>query len=105
MKHKFEVYLPKTNEQLSGFIKQIVSKNPVKHYIIRIFDEYFPLEDLLQILEKHQSDIEKFRQNKSLVLWTESYFDEIPEFIPVAPSEEEALDIIDFEEIERDLMM
>ncbi len=105
MKHKYEVYLPKTKEQLEGFIQKIASKNPVKHYIIRIFEQYIPLEELIVSLDNKKKSIEKFRNNKSLVLWLDNFFDEIPDFIPVAPTEEEALDIIDFEEIERDLMM
>ncbi len=100
---KYEVYLPKTREQLEGFLLNISRKNPVKHYIIRIFEDYLSLEDLLEVLLKNKDLIERFRKNKSIVLWLENNFEEIPDFIPVAPTEEEALDIIDFEEIERDL--
>ncbi len=100
---KYEVYLPKTREQLEGFLLKISRENPVKHYIIRIFEDYLPLEDLLEVLSKNKALIERFRKNKSMVLWLENNFEEVPDFIPVAPTEEEALDIIDFEEIERDL--
>ncbi len=100
---KYEVYLPKMPEQLEGFLRKISRENPVKHYIIRIFEEYFPTEELLELLSKNKALIEQFRKNKSLVLWMEKDFEQIPDFIPVAPTEEEALDIIDFEEIEREL--
>jgi hypothetical protein len=100
---KYEVYLPKNREQLAGFFQKISKENPVKHYIIRIFDDYLPLEELVEVLQSNKEKIERFRKNKSVVLWIEKGFEEIPDFIPVAPTEEEALDIIDFEEIERDL--
>ncbi len=100
---KYEVYLPKTLEQINGFFHKISKENPVKHYIIRIFEEYIPLEELQQVLMQNKKRIEQFRKNKSVVLWMENSLEEIPDFIPVAPTEEEALDIIDFEEIERDL--
>jgi len=100
---KYEVYLPKTTEQLTGFFQKIAKENPVKHYLIRIFEDYIPLEELLEVLEDNRELIERFRKNKSVVLWVENAIEEIPDFIPVAPTEEEALDIIDFEEIERDL--
>lgn len=100
---KYEVYLPKTTEQLTGFFQRIARENPVKHYLVRIFEEYIPLEELVEILSNNQDLIEQFRKNKSVVLWIENNFEDVPDFIPVAPTEEEALDIIDFEEIEREL--
>ena len=103
MAHKYEVYLPKTKQQLAGFFQKISREKPVKHYVIRIFEDILPLEDLLEVLNDNKERIERFRKNKSAVLWVQNDFEKIPEFIPVAPTEEEAVDIIDFEEIEREL--
>ena len=104
MKQKYNVYLPKDDLQLIDFFQRIAKKRPVKHYIIRVKNVYISLLELISILNNNKENITKFRKNKSLVLWLESDFDQIPDFIPVAPTEEEALDIIDFEEIEKDLM-
>ncbi len=101
---KYILERPKSIEKLEGFLQSIFRKNPNKHYIIKIETAYIPLENLLNILHSNQKKIEQFRANKSLVLLTEDYsYDELPEFISVAPTEEEAVDIIEFEEIERDL--
>jgi len=102
-KNKYDIALPKSKEQLESLLSNIFKKNPTKHYIIRVFKEYLALEDLLEILNKYESKIEKFRRNKSIIILTEDFdYEQIPEFIPLAPTEEEAVDTIDFEEIERD---
>ncbi len=104
MKLKYEVYLPKSKEQLEDFLHRISKKNPVKHYIVRIFPEYIENEEFVKVLEHYQSQIKQFKKNKSLVFWITEDEENLPEFISIAPTEEEALDIIDFEEIERDLL-
>ena len=101
---KYEVFLPKSKEQLESFIYRISKKNPVKHYIIRIFPEYIERENFLKVLENFQDQIKQFKKNKSLVFWTTEDEENLPSYISIAPTEEEALDIIDFEEIERDLL-
>jgi len=103
-KNKYDIELPKGKEQLESLFANIFKKNPTKHYIIRVLKDYFELKELLEILQKYEAKIEKFRRNKSIIILTEDFdYEQIPEFIPQAPTEEEAVDIIDFEEIERDL--
>ncbi len=103
-KMKYEVLLPKSQAQLDTMFANLY-KNNGKHLIVRIFADYLTLEDLLAVLEKNKDKIERFRRNKSLVLLTGEFnYEQIPEFVPVAPTEEEALDVIEFEEIERQLM-
>ena len=102
-KNKYDIELPKSKAQLESLLSNIFKKNPTKHYILRIFETHISLEDLLGMLDKYQSKIEKFRRSKSIILLTEDFdYEQIPEFMPLAPTEEEAVDIIDFEEIERD---
>ena len=102
-KLKYEIMLPKSPEQLEGKIKDLFRKN-TNHIMIKILDEYVQPEDLNKILHKLQASIEKFRKNKSLIILTDNY-ETVPDFVPVSPTEEEAVDIIEFEEIERDLML
>ncbi len=104
MRIKYEVFLPKNKQQLEDFIQRISRKNPVKHFIIRVFPEYIEDEELVQIIVNYQSQIKQFKKNKSLVFWTKQDFENLPDYVSIAPTEEEALDIIDFEEIERDLL-
>ncbi len=98
----YEVMLPKNKAQLEGFFLQLF-KPKQKHLIIKILNDYINKDDLKETLEKYQENIKKYKKNKSIVIIYE-YYKDIPDFIPVAPTEDEAIDIIEFEEIERDLM-
>jgi len=102
-KLKYEIWLPKSKEQLESLLSQLL-RTQNKHIIIRILNDYLNPEDLAGILQKFQRNIDQFRKNKSVVLLTD-FYEQIPDYIPVAPTEEEAIDIIDFEEIERDLLL
>ncbi len=102
-KLKYEIMLPKNPEQLEGQLKDIFRKN-TNHIMVKILDEYIAPEDLNKILHKLQASIKKFRKNKSLIILTDNY-EAVPDFVPVSPTEEEGIDIIEFEEIERDLML
>ena len=99
----YEVLLPKNKAQLEGILLQLF-KTRQKHLIIKILNDYINKDDLKEMLEKYQENIKKYKKNKSIVILYEDYKD-IPDFIPVAPTEAEAIDIIEFEEIERDLLL
>jgi len=101
-KLKYELILPKNIEQLKGLFTNLL-KSKSKHIILKIIPEYIEIEALVDILNQHQTVIKNYKKNKSIVILTDNYV-LIPDFIPVAPTEEEALDIIDFENIERDLL-
>ena len=101
---KYDVFMPKTSEQLESFLQQILKKN-AKNIIVRILPEYIEFDDLLKIFDRYKTQIEHYKRNKSIVFQTENFdYELVPGFISIAPTEEEALDIIDFEEIERDLL-
>lgn len=101
---KFEVLMPKNKEQLESLFANIFKRRS-QHIILRILENYLSLEDLLSVLKKNKDQIGRFRRNKSIVLLSTDYnYEHLPEYIPVAPTQEEAIDIIDFEEIERELM-
>jgi len=103
-KLKVDFYMPKTIVQLESYIQQLFKSNP-KNVIIRIV-ENFELEELTQLFDKYKQQIENYRRNKSIVILTDLFdYEQLPEFISVAPTEEEAMDVIDFEEIERDLLL
>ncbi len=100
---KYKIILPKSKAQFESELQNIFKKNPNLHYIFRVLDEYISLEELSELLLKYQNKIEQFKKNKSIVILMEGIdYEEFPEFMSVAPTEEEAVDIIDFEEIERD---
>jgi len=102
-KVKYEVWLPKSRKQLeSHFTNLFRSKS--KHIIIKVLENYIQTEELTEVLKKFKKHINNYKKSHSIVLLTEQ-FETIPDFIPVAPTEEEAVDIIDFEEIERDLFI
>jgi len=104
-KLKYDVLLPKSKEQLDGIFINLFKRKQI-HLVLRIFQSYLDLEDLLFILEKYKDSIEKFRKNKSLIILSPDFdYHHIPEFIPAVPTEEEASDIIEFEEIERQLSL
>ena len=102
-KLKYDVLLPKTKVQLEGLLLQLFKAKP-KHIVIRIIADYIDSEDLKNTLNKYQDKIENYKKNKSLIILSDNY-EAIPDFISVAPTEEEAVDIIEFEDIERDLLM
>jgi len=105
-KINYTIELPKTMNQLESLLQQIFKSNPNKHYIIRLLAAHIDLDELNIMLDKYRQKIENFKRNKSIVLLSEDFdYEAIPDFIPLAPTEEEALDIIDFEEIERDLLL
>ncbi len=104
-KLKYDVLLPKSKEQLESILLNLFKVNQ-KHLVLRIFQNYIDLNNLLIILEKYKNNIEKFRKNKSLIILSTDYdYHQIPEFISIVSTEEEANDIIDFEEIERQLFI
>jgi hypothetical protein len=105
-KIKYDILLPKSTEQLESLLQSLFKSGSSKHIIIKILENYINLDNLLLLLKKYKVQIEKFRRNQSLVLLTDAYdYEQIPDFVPMAPTEEEALDIIDFEIIERDLSL
>ena len=98
---KYEVWLPKSSKQLESLLTNLF-RSKHKHIIIKILEDYIQPEELELILKKFEKQIKNYKKSHSIVLLT-GQFETIPDFIPVAPTEEEAVDIIDFEEIERDL--
>ncbi len=102
-KLKYEVVFPKSKTQLEGRFLELFRSKP-KNVIIKIIDDYIDHGALIEILNKYRQKIENYKKNKSIIILTDNYED-IPEFIPVAPTETEAMDIIDFENIERDLLL
>ncbi len=100
-KLKYEILLPKSLSQLNGILSQLL-KNYSGHLIIKIISDYITPDSLKEIFEKYQTNIENYKKNYSIVILSDKHRF-IPDFIPVAPTEEESLDIIEFEEIERDL--
>ncbi len=91
--------------KLTGFLDGLFRHTPRDHYIVKIVSKHIPNEELWALLEKYRSKIEWYVKEKSLVFVIDDYDDPdtIPEWLSVAPSELEASDIIDFEQIERDL--
>ncbi len=97
----FRAYEP---GKLQGFLDNLFRRTPRDHYIVKVVSKGIGNEELFDLLEKYRSKIDWYRKEKSLVFVLDDYDpDEVPEWIIVAPSELEASDIIDFEEIERDL--
>jgi len=102
-KVKYEVWLPKSNKQLVSLLTNLF-RSKHKHIIIKILEDYIQPEELAKTLINFEKQIKNYKKSHSIVLLT-GQFELIPDFIPVAPTEEEAVDIIDFEEIERDLLI
>jgi len=103
-KMKFDFYMPKTIKQLESFLQQLFKTNP-KNVVVRIVDG-IELEDLLSLLNKYKQQIENYKRSKSIVILTDLFdYNQLPDFISMAPTEEEAVDVIEFEEIERDLLI
>ncbi len=100
-KLKYKILFPKSSAQLEGIFLQLF-KTKSGHLIIKISDDYIKPELVKDLLEKNRSGIETYRKNHSIVILYDDY-NHIPDFIPVAPTEEEAVDVIEFEEIERNL--
>jgi hypothetical protein len=103
-KQRYKAFRAYDTGKLKGFLDNLFRKTPRDHYIVKIVAKEIPNDVFFDLLEKYQSKIEWYRREKSLIFVLEDYDpDEIPEWLVVAPSELEASDIIDFEEIERDL--
>ncbi len=103
-KQRYRVCRPKSKEKLKGFLDQLFNKTPRDHYVVKIHDRVIGTDELWELLRPYASKIEWYRKEKSLVFVLDDYDpDEVPEFLAVTPSELEASDLIDFEEIEREL--
>ncbi|MEM9000077.1 MAG: ribonuclease Z [Bacteroidota bacterium] len=93
------------NTSLAGFLENLDSayeKLKHDHIIVNLFSfRKLTSNDILEFLEisrKHQ------KANKSFVLVTDKVsYDEVPDDINVVPTLQEAKDIIEMEDIERDL--
>ena len=97
------VVFKKISEDLAAFVKKIVDQPNVfkdKNIIIDLEEtalrpsEIIPFESLA-VLQK--------KQKKSFVIVADIDFDEVSEEIIVVPTLQEGFDIIEMEEIERDL--
>jgi len=103
-KQRYKAFRAVEPVKLKGFLDGLFRRTPRFHYIVKIEPSRISPEEMLEILEPFRSKIEWYRKEKSLVLVHPDYDpDEMPEWLSIAPSELEASDIIDFEEIERDL--
>ncbi len=103
-KQRYRVFRPKSKEKLKGFLDQLFNRTPRDHYMVKIHAQVLGAEELWALLEPYAHKIDWYRKVKSLVFVLDNYDpDEVPEFVVVAPSELEASDLIDFEEIEREL--
>jgi len=104
-KHKYDVFMPKTSEQLESFLQQLLKKR-AQNIIVKLIAGYIDADELLSLFFKYEELLKTYKKNKSIVFLIEEFnYDQIPDFISIAPTEEEAIDIIDFEEIERDLFL
>ncbi len=93
------------NVKLVEFVRQLnelYNKISKDHIIVNLFSfSSLTTDQILEFLELSNTHRAK---NKSFVLVTEKLgYDEIPDEICVVPSLQEARDIIEMEEIERDL--
>ncbi len=103
-KQRYKVFRAYELSKLQGFLDNLFNRTPREHYIVKMVEENIPFDDFLALIDKYQSKIEWYKKEKSLVFVREDYDpDDIPGWLSVAPSELEASDIIDFEEIEREL--
>lgn len=72
-----------------------------KHLIIDLMGHTIPISDLEsfeEVVEEHRA------RKKSFVLVHDQYsYDDLPETLPVVPTVQEAHDLIEMEDIERDL--
>ncbi len=103
-KQSYKVFRAADKVKLRGFLDALFRRTPRHHYVVKIVARDIPNAELFEMLEKYRSKIEWYRREKSLVFVPEDYDpDAVPEWLSMAPSELEASDIIDFEEIERDL--
>lgn len=92
-------------KDLSIFIKNLeeeYSKLKNDNLILNLFS--FEKLNSNDVMEFHQLSNQHRANGKSFVLVTEKVsYDEVPEEITIAPTLQEAKDIIEMEEIERDL--
>lgn len=99
------VTFTRESSSFQEFSRRILSEYPkyqTYHIILNLFSlDKLRVDDLLEFLEI--SDTHK-RDKKSFVLVTDAIvIDEIPESLSVVPTLQEAHDLIEMEEIERDL--
>ena len=104
-KERYKVFRATEARKLTGFLDSLFRHTPRDHYIVKIYSKAIPNDELWQLLEPCRSKIEWYVREKSLVFVIDDYDDpdDMPEWLSVAPSELEASDVIDFEQIERDL--
>ncbi len=104
-KQETVVTFTRESSSFSEFSKKFFSEYPKYeqyHMVVNLFSlERLGIDDLLEFLEiseKHRKD------KKSFVLVSDVLnIDELPEALIVVPTLQEAMDIIEMEEIERDL--
>ena len=90
---------------ISVFIERLTASYP-KLENDNIIINLFSLEKITvnEVLEFRQLSESHKKQNKSFVIVTEKInYDEIPESMVIVPTVQEAFDIIEMDEIERDL--
>jgi len=102
-KVKYEVWLPKSNIQLESRLVDLF-RSKYKNIVIKILDDYITPQELGDTLTKFDKQLKNFKRSNSIVIITEQH-EAIPDYISVAPTEEEAEDIIDLEEIERNIFL
>ncbi|NPA43251.1 MAG: hypothetical protein GXO27_04385 [Chlorobi bacterium] len=100
----YEVFRTWEASRLKGFLETLFRKPPRKHYIVKIVNDKLPDEEWLAVVEALRPKIERYRLDRSIVFVPDQYRPgELPDWLPAAPTEAEAADLIDFEEIEREL--
>ncbi len=103
-KQKYKVFRATDEKKLTGFFDSLFRRAPRDHYIVKISFEDWTEEDFYNLVDRYKSKIEWYRRERSIVFVPDEYDPvEVPPWLSVAPSELEASDVIDFEEIERDL--
>jgi len=104
-KQRYKAFRATETRKLTGFLDSLFRHTPRDHYIVKIFSKNIPNDQLWDLLEKYRNKLEWYTRERSIVFVIDDYDDPdlIPEWLSVAPSELEASDIIDFEQIEREL--
>ncbi len=104
-KQKYKAFRATSAAKLTGFLDRLFRHRPYDHYVVKIYSKNLPNEELWPLLERYRNKIEWYTREKSLVFVPDDYDDpdEMPAWLSLAPSELEASDVIDFEQIERDL--
>jgi len=104
-KQAYQVFRAVERPKLIGFLDNLFRRPPRHHYVVKIYSKHIPNEDLWEILEKYREKIARYTRERSLVFVPDDYDDpdRMPAWLSLAPTEEEASDLIEFEQIERDL--